>query len=254
MGKRIVLMLMLVLSVLLLAGCSCKHMWKDATCTEPKTCSKCGETEGEALGHMLGNWEDGEVDYISAVKQKILCCSVCGEVLESREEELFSLAHDGKFDFNVEEFTQRLENQLSYVSEKLGTISYMTEYAIDSSGNVTCSIFDSTGDKKIADIHFSEGLFSFVYDVEKLKDSKGTFSNCGCTYYTNDVEKVAGIMLGVIMTCEPTMTFERALELAQQLLEEYAVEYSDLAYVFSEDYGKKYYYTFGVSADWEAYR
>ncbi|MBQ2383900.1 MAG: hypothetical protein II290_07660, partial [Oscillospiraceae bacterium] len=27
------------------------HDWVDATCTEPKTCRNCGETEGEALGH-----------------------------------------------------------------------------------------------------------------------------------------------------------------------------------------------------------
>ena len=29
----------------------CSHVWKAATCTTPKTCTKCGETEGEALGH-----------------------------------------------------------------------------------------------------------------------------------------------------------------------------------------------------------
>ena len=29
------------------------HDWIDATCTEPKTCDRCGETEGTALGH---NW------------------------------------------------------------------------------------------------------------------------------------------------------------------------------------------------------
>ena len=28
-----------------------EHTWVDATCTTPKTCSGCGETEGEALGH-----------------------------------------------------------------------------------------------------------------------------------------------------------------------------------------------------------
>ena len=27
------------------------HEWQAATCTEPKTCKTCGETEGEALGH-----------------------------------------------------------------------------------------------------------------------------------------------------------------------------------------------------------
>ena len=29
----------------------CTHTWKDATCTEPKTCSICGKTDGDALGH-----------------------------------------------------------------------------------------------------------------------------------------------------------------------------------------------------------
>ena len=27
------------------------HKWVEATCTEPKTCSICGETEGFSLGH-----------------------------------------------------------------------------------------------------------------------------------------------------------------------------------------------------------
>ena len=27
------------------------HVWKEATCTQPKTCRNCDLTEGEALGH-----------------------------------------------------------------------------------------------------------------------------------------------------------------------------------------------------------
>lgn len=29
----------------------CSHIWEVATCTSPKTCSLCGETDGNALGH-----------------------------------------------------------------------------------------------------------------------------------------------------------------------------------------------------------
>lgn len=36
------------------------HSWQDATCTAAKTCSACGETEGEALGH---NYVDGQCTY-----------------------------------------------------------------------------------------------------------------------------------------------------------------------------------------------
>lgn len=30
---------------------TCNHIWNDATCTEPKSCSLCNETNGVALGH-----------------------------------------------------------------------------------------------------------------------------------------------------------------------------------------------------------
>jgi len=36
-----------------LGECTGEHAWTDATCTEPKTCSVCGKTEGEALGHSM---------------------------------------------------------------------------------------------------------------------------------------------------------------------------------------------------------
>ncbi len=47
---------------------SCSHSWKNATCEVPKTCSKCGATEGEAAGHK---WKDGNCE---APKT----CTVCG--------------------------------------------------------------------------------------------------------------------------------------------------------------------------------
>jgi hypothetical protein len=45
------------------------HEWAEATCTEPKTCSRCGETEGEALGH----------DWAEATCTEPKTCSRCGE-------------------------------------------------------------------------------------------------------------------------------------------------------------------------------
>lgn len=35
------------------AEVTCEHSWTDATCTVAKTCSLCGETEGQALGHDM---------------------------------------------------------------------------------------------------------------------------------------------------------------------------------------------------------
>ena len=57
------------------------HSWNDATCTAPKSCSRCDATEGEALGHT--EVVDAAVDAtcITAGKTEGKHCSVCNEVL-----------------------------------------------------------------------------------------------------------------------------------------------------------------------------
>lgn len=69
MKKKITLIVLALACLLVLAGCGCDHEWEAADCDTPKTCSLCGETEGEALGHQ---WVDGD-----CVTPKT--CSVCGE-------------------------------------------------------------------------------------------------------------------------------------------------------------------------------
>lgn len=54
---------------LMFTGCCMSHEWKEATCTESKTCAKCGKTEGEALGHT----------WVEATCAEPKHCSVCGE-------------------------------------------------------------------------------------------------------------------------------------------------------------------------------
>ena len=62
------------------------HEWIEATCTTPKICSKCNETEGEALGH---------IEVVDAAKAATCTatgltegshCSVCEEVFVAQEE------------------------------------------------------------------------------------------------------------------------------------------------------------------------
>lgn len=56
--------------------CESGHTWEDATCTEPKMCSVCGETEGKALGHM---WDNPPCSGLKT-------CSVCGQTAISMDE------------------------------------------------------------------------------------------------------------------------------------------------------------------------
>lgn len=61
------------------AGELAPHTWAPATCTAPKTCSVCGATEGDALGHTEGTEWKSDADNHWHV------CTVagCGVVIES---------------------------------------------------------------------------------------------------------------------------------------------------------------------------
>lgn len=64
---------------------ACVHEWAEATCTAPKTCTLCGETEGAALGH----------DYTETVTEPTCAkggytthtCALCGDSYVDSETE-----------------------------------------------------------------------------------------------------------------------------------------------------------------------
>ena len=66
--KKIVLLFAILCLCFGLCACCLQHEWADPTCTAPKTCVKCGKTEGEALGH----------EWIDATCTEAKTCSVCG--------------------------------------------------------------------------------------------------------------------------------------------------------------------------------
>ena len=70
--KRITAFLLASIAAIALCGCCVTHDMARATCTSPRTCTKCGHTEGEPLGH---HWSepDGGISRI---------CLRCGEVTD----------------------------------------------------------------------------------------------------------------------------------------------------------------------------
>ena len=69
--KRTLAFLSVAILSVSLSACSTshEHEWTEATCTEPKTCTICGETEGDPNGH---DWEPA-----TCIAPKT--CTVCGE-------------------------------------------------------------------------------------------------------------------------------------------------------------------------------
>lgn len=72
--KKQICILLAAVSLFSLSACGHQHTWQEATCTTPKTCTECGETEGEPIGHSADEatyWEPS-------------VCSVCGEQLAEK--------------------------------------------------------------------------------------------------------------------------------------------------------------------------
>ena len=90
MKTRSIFLLVAVLLLAVLAFTSCgkahEHTWQDATCTSPRTCTGCNETEGEPLGHT----EEVVAGKAATCTEKGLTegkkCSLCGETLVAQQE------------------------------------------------------------------------------------------------------------------------------------------------------------------------
>ena len=75
MKKNILFCALALVLILLLAGCGCSHEWFAATCSAPKTCGLCGDTEGEPLPHT---WQDATC---TNAKTCTVCKATEGEAL-----------------------------------------------------------------------------------------------------------------------------------------------------------------------------
>lgn len=73
--KRSILIALAIILLLGLSGCCLSHEWADATCTAPKTCTKCGKTDGSVIPHVFSE--------ATCTTQKlcIICSTVEGEPL-----------------------------------------------------------------------------------------------------------------------------------------------------------------------------
>jgi len=59
MKRKLFLLVLAMVCLGLLSGCGCRHEWQEATCLDPKICTLCQETEGEALGH---SWQEANCE------------------------------------------------------------------------------------------------------------------------------------------------------------------------------------------------
>lgn len=58
-------------------GNAAGHSWNDATCTAPKTCKKCGATNGEVIAHQTGDWITDKLPTCNSEGSQHQECTVC---------------------------------------------------------------------------------------------------------------------------------------------------------------------------------
>ena len=154
------------------------HDWADATCTAPKTCSRCGATEGNALGHDFadvwssdasGHWhacsrcdaKDGEAahtpDREAATETDPIKCSECDYIITPALGHTHSLT---KVEAKAPTCTE--DGNIEYY-----TCSGCSKLFADATGNVEITA-DKTVDKATGH------QYEWVIDKEATATEKGS--------------------------------------------------------------------------------
>lgn len=85
-----------------------RHSWAEATCDAPRTCTGCGETEGEALTHEPGEWTVTKRAGYGSWGARTQRCSLC-DVELAQDRYLADAYTDGLYRCSIDEFHMRVK-------------------------------------------------------------------------------------------------------------------------------------------------
>lgn len=194
------------------------HHWNAATCTEPKTCSRCGITEGKANGHTPGEWEEIKPDYVKATITTAQKCSVCGKTVDSKSEQLTSFVNGETFSIPASDLVERISKAYSSISG----CSLKADSGLMKDG-VTMSLDVKNGSSKVAAAGF----------VRKgTDDSLLPLWACGSenTYWqvlfsfassSSSDEYAAETMYTLVQACDPSLSKDDAYAVGSEVLDNY---------------------------------
>jgi len=157
--KKIVLAALSIILLFAMTGCCLSHDWETGDCVTPMTCKKCGETEGEPIGHVLSDWEIvKEATFAeTGLKQKV--CFVCGQVIET--EVIERSIGDGSMLYDSEgnsrsafDFTDSYGELLSYVAAE--AFDQSVSVVKDASSSIGSYFIENRSDTGTTMISFSK--------------------------------------------------------------------------------------------------
>lgn len=201
MRKHLFFGSLLMIGLLVLSGCSCNHVWKEADCLNPKTCSRCQETDGEPLGHTSGEWKDN-VDMVTCAGTKEHYCASCNELISSEPVSLSTLVENDLFLFTPKEFMERL-----------------TLIAQQHSNHFTYEFIESsTGLQVLADVDGIQAIIQFFHsDTTALASNEIDASTVWCVSLITVEESDADFRQQFFMACDPKLDKDAAFALGIEL-------------------------------------
>lgn len=236
--KKLLIIALALVMLLALTGCFCQHEWVEADCVNPKTCTKCEETEGAPLGHTWAaatcvepktceTCGETEGDALGHTLSEATCtetptCSVCGETVgealghtwvdatyeapktcsvcgETEGEPLSAIPTDLGMDY---------ETFVSTMNVALATLNYELEFTEIDSDGMPSYILKNTSNGEYLEVAVA---------FELASDGKTAYSITAATpNVTSQSDATAvGIVSGVAMAMlDPNMAEEAVSELA----------------------------------------
>ena len=137
MKRKLSVLLLFVVLIMALTGCCFHKEWSDPTCETPKTCIKCGETEGQPLGHI---WQPRNTEVPETCSR---CAATRGERIIT--DPRFTTAATEEF-YGTWEGTTKISGKL--VSEELASITMPAEITVTLHNDSAMEIFIKGTDVK----------------------------------------------------------------------------------------------------------
>ena len=232
---------MLMVCTVVLSGCGCKHVWAEATCEVPKTCIECGETEGEALGHVSGETQTVTDGYALKVYTNIIC-NRCDAVISTEESALSALKGETCMVCSTAEYTRRVQDMIAQIPGCTLNVE-LTE----KDGDVLGLITDAAGDPVGAIVFYDEMGSAIEYGK---KDEQSCFAYM--IVYVPGMETAKGdladISAAMFLAADPAMDIEYAQNRAAELTID-PLFVVDMDYLLDIDGSQGYYGV--VCPEWE---
>ena len=129
--KKFVLLTLVLAMSLSMIGCGCNHQWQEATCQAPKTCTVCGETQGNPQDHTAGEEKVVAVDTENLTATLEVACADCGAVMDSKEVATGLASANGGFPLSPTEWF----NCLSTNIYQFGANNTLAAFTVESEDN-----------------------------------------------------------------------------------------------------------------------